>query len=209
METKHIEFQSKWGVTLHNKFIDENSDVLTVLLPGMGYLQDKPLLHYSHKIVMEFNSDVLYVNYGFQLLNKPFENEQLDTLIDETFKIVNSALKTRHKKIIFIGKSLGTVIQSRLAKKFENYKKIQIMLTPIDGTFERAIDYETLVITGTSDPWISKESVKYMEGNKNIKLVKIENGNHSLEAINVFESLEMLKKAVSNIKIYLEEKVKM
>ena len=48
MNKKIIKIPSFWGVSLENLLLSQNSDILTIILPGMGYTKDKPLLNQSN-----------------------------------------------------------------------------------------------------------------------------------------------------------------
>lgn len=46
----NTEIESYFGVTLESNIIKQDSNTLVVLLPGIGYTLDRPLMDYSKKI---------------------------------------------------------------------------------------------------------------------------------------------------------------
>ncbi|EHJ00409.1 hypothetical protein CDLVIII_3864 [Clostridium sp. DL-VIII] len=204
MNETNIQFKSYWGETLSNKCIKQNSDVLAVILPGEGYTNDKPLMYYSSKISLELGLDVLYVDYGFQILHKNFDiNEELDILVRESEQVLIKCLSENYKKIIFIGKSLGTIIQNRLSKELRDYEQVHVYLTPVNETVKYMVNYPCLVVTGKDDGKINSLNMNALESRKNIKLVQIDEGNHSLECLDVLKSIEMLNTIMRTLKNFL------
>ncbi|WP_459481209.1 alpha/beta hydrolase [Clostridium saccharoperbutylacetonicum] len=202
-ETK-IKFKSYWGENLSNKCIKQNSDVLAVILPGESYTNDKPLMYYSSKIALELGLDVLYIDYGFQILHKNFDiNEELDILVKESEQVLIKCLSENYKKIIFIGKSLGTIIQNRLSKELRDYEQVHVYLTPVNETVKYIVNFPCLVITGKEDGKINSLNMNIIQNSKNIKLLQIDEGNHRLECLDVLKSIEMLNTIMRTFKKFL------
>lgn len=206
MNKKIIKISSFWGVTLENLLISQNSDILTIILPGMGYTKDKPLLNFLSKLSINKGYDVFSIEYGFQLAKKSLninDSDEVSYLLKETIESIQCILKKTYKKIIFIGKSIGTVITTKISDKFNEFDQIHILLTPVNATYINKVRYKTLVVTGTEDPMINKIYIDKMMEDKNIKLVTIERGNHSLECSDVFMSIDMIKKSIQEVDNFL------
>lgn len=130
-------------------------------MPGIGYTLDRPLLDYSKKLALELGYDVLSLEYGFQIARKNLLVEkELKHLIDESICIFKSALKGNYTKIVFISKSIGTIVHTLLCDEISGYEVKHIYLTPIDNTLKVGIKEKSLVITGTDDSLINKESIE-------------------------------------------------
>lgn len=204
MNEKNIQLDSHWNVTLENKCIDQNSDILAIILPGEGYTNEKPLMYYSYKIALELGLDVLCVDYGFQIAHKDFDiNSEFDIVAKESEQILKKCLSKRYKKVIFIGKSLGTIIQSRLSKELIAYEQIHVYLTPVDKTFENMVNYPCLAIIGTNDGKINSLNMSMLENSKSIQLVKITDANHRLEHSDALKSIEMLNTTMITLRKFL------
>lgn len=209
MKKEFIELKSSWGVTLKNEYINQNSGILTVILPGLGYINYAPLMHYSYKIALELGFDVLSIEYGFQASRNNFEmHKDLEKVIAECVQVLKKSLHKKYRKIVFVGKSLGTVIQNMLSKEFISYDQAHVYLTPIDKTVENLTAFPCLVVTGTKDTKIDNDSIIKMEENKNFELLKIEEGNHSLECVDTLKSINMLNITITEVKEFIIRNLK-
>ena len=213
MNSFNIEKQSMWKCITKNKLICNESDTLVIILPGLGYTLDKALLDYSKQLILDFKFDCLGIEYGFQVSRESFNRQDendIRELLLETLDIIFSALELRrgkYKRIILIGKSLGTVLQSRIDKEIKENYDIHIKniyLTPINATFKEKLDKEGLIITGTKDTLISSENLEKIKS-EGLRVLGIEDAGHSLCIKgNVLRSIKALEIIIENIKDYLE-----
>ena len=74
--------KSSYDVYLESKVIENKSDILAVILPGIGYTLDRPILDYSKKLCLELGYDVLPIEYGFQAARKEFDKEKFQIVVD-------------------------------------------------------------------------------------------------------------------------------
>ena len=201
----NTEIESYFGVTLESNIIKQDSNTLVVLLPGVGYTLDRPLMDYSKKLALELKYDVLPIEYGFQVARKEFNKEKDFTiLLQESVKQFNLAVNKTYIEIIFIGKSLGTIIQNFLNHEVKEFRVKNIYLTPVNKTYEVGMAENSLVISGTNDPLINKETrinIRKLDG---VKFIDIEGGDHSLNIKDdIIKSIENLKKVIKLEKEYL------
>ena len=155
---------SHWGVELIPTLIKQGSDTLAVILPGIGYTIDRVTLEYSSELALKLGFDLLKVEYGFQVARKEFNVEkEFDIIVEETLEIVENALSENYKNIVIIGKSIGTCVQNLLNDRIEGYNIENIYISPINKTVEMGIKENSLVITGTKDPLLSKENLEKID----------------------------------------------
>lgn len=172
---------SHWGVELIPTLIKQGSDTLAVILPGIGYTIDRVTLEYSSELALKLGFDLLKVEYGFQVARKEFNVEkEFDIIVEETLEIVQNALSENYKNIVIIGKSIGTCVQNLLNDRIEGYNIENIYISPINKTVEMEIKENSLVITGTKDPLLSKENLEKIKDISGADLVTIKDGNHAL-----------------------------
>ena len=172
---------SHWGVELIPTLIKQGSDTLAVILPGIGYTIDRVTLEYSSELALKLGFDLLKVEYGFQVARKEFNLEkEFDIIVEETLEIVQNALSENYKNIVIIGKSIGTCVQNLLNDGIEGYNIENIYISPINKTVEMGIKENSLVITGTKDPLLSKENLEKIKDISGADLVTIKDGNHAL-----------------------------
>jgi hypothetical protein len=96
----------------------------------------------------------------------PKENQSLISVEDnvkEAFIYTNSVLKdfdfSQYDKIVFLSKSLGTVVASLLKKEHKLNNVYQIMITPLEATLPY-IEEQDIVITSDSDHFLPDASKK-------------------------------------------------
>ena len=104
--------------------------------------------------------------------------------------------------MLFISKSVGTVIAASYAKKLggngilygsgEKAKLRHILYTPLEYTFryepENAVGF-----LGTADPWCVPEDVIRIAKEQNVPMHIYERADHSLETGDVLADLKILK----------------
>lgn len=209
MREKYVQLESHWGVTFENKLIEQNSDILTIILPGQNYSNEKPLMYYSSKVALELGLDVFCIDYGFQISHKDFDPDtELEIVIRESINILKKSLFKKYKKIIFVGKSLGTIVQNSLSEKFRDYEQVHIYITPVDKTFENMVKCPCLIITGTEDRKINSLNMKTIEKRDNAELIKIIDGNHRLENLDALNSIKMLNAIMTALKEFMLKHLK-
>ena len=68
-------------------------------------------MYYSQQIALELGLDVLCVDCGFETSHKDFDiDTELDIVVSESTQVLRKCLEKNYKKVIFVGKSLGTII---------------------------------------------------------------------------------------------------
>ncbi|MGL4850658.1 MAG: alpha/beta hydrolase [Clostridium sp.] len=185
---------SKWGVELKGIFKDNGSDTLTIVLPGVAYLIDRSYLDYSRSLASELGYDVLTMEYGFQINRTEFNIEkEFHLMAKETIEAIQKSITKEYKEIVIIGKSIGTCVQVMLNGMFRGKDVKNIYISPIDKTAKHGVCENSLVITGTKDPLLNKESLEKIENVKGVKVVNIDNANHALDIEgNVLQSIKVL-----------------
>lgn len=201
----NIRMLSHFKVSLDCNLIENYSDTLVVLLPGIGYTGDRPLLDYSKRLAVEMRYDVLSIEYGFQVARIPLNHsDEFSIVVRETREIILKALNDRYKKIIFIGKSIGTLVQASIEEKLVKYNIFNIYLTPVSETIKVGVKENSLVIAGNNDPMINDEALNKLREMSNIEFLEIEGADHSLNIKDdVMKSIDVLKNVIDAEKNYL------
>ena len=171
---------------------------LAVVFPGIGYTADKPLLYYARRIAKDHGYEVLPIAYsGFP---KKIKGDR--KRMEESFRI---ALKQSERSlsevdlcsyddVLFIGKSIGTIVAAKIASESVAKEKIRLILyTPLEETFSFPFG-KAIAFTGTDDPWVGKDKnpVPGICENKGIPCTLISYANHSLESKDSFRDLKEL-----------------
>lgn len=173
--------KSHWGVELSPNFVEQGSDTLAIILPGIAYTLDRVTLEYASELALKLGYDVARIEYGFQKSRKGFDvPTEFDIAANETLAQVKSILKPSYKKIIIIAKSIGTCVQNVINKNLKEFDVTNVCISPINKTVEMGIDKNALIITGSSDPLLSKENIESLTASYGHNLINFKRANHSL-----------------------------
>lgn len=181
---------------------------IAVLFPGIGYTCDKPLLYYAGKLAAGKGYEILKVEYGnFPSGIKGDKEKMIEAFqsgLEQTEDILSQVCWEEYEDILFISKSIGTVISAAFAKKYKLNVK-NILFTPLKQTFPFA-DNNSIVFHGTADPWANTDDIVEMCKKLEIPLFLTERGNHSLETGDVIEDLINLKIIMKEVNMFMELK---
>ena len=172
---------------------------LIVLFPGAGYTNDRPLLYYAGFKYQIKGYECLKINYGDCLRQEKEFNEIIEDVKKFVLKQIKEFDFSIYDDIVFVSKSLGTVIAGWIAEILKNDSIRHIYLTPVDETLQYIRNGEniSIVIAGTKDDKLNSAILKTHCEREKIKLELIEKANHSLqttEDINV--NIDILKRVV-------------
>lgn len=182
---------------------------IAVIFPGIGYHTDKPLLYYSTKIAMANGYDVRKINYPEYKVNlKGASEKELLYFVNLALETTKDALKEAdfsiQSDILFISKSIGTVIASAYARSVTGSVR-HILYTPLEQTFEYADKGSGIAFNGTKDNWADCVSVRELSLAADIPITTIENANHSLETGDVMLDLNNLCNIMKRSEAYIRE----
>ena len=189
--------------------MEKKKDKLAVYFPGIGYHKDKPLLYYSSRLLNSIGYQNLFVEYhdlpakvkgNREMMRKAFEMayvqaaEQLSDVDFESFS-----------EIIFVGKSIGTVVAAKYAIEASVEAK-QVWYTPVEDTFSFAgkePDKRIISFLGDADPWSDVDKDKQLAETLGIRLYSYPDCNHSLETEDALKNIEILKDVMNKTKEFL------
>lgn len=103
--------------------------------------------------------------------------------------------------ILFISKSIGTVIASAYASR-HNIKGKSILFTPLTDTFSFARP-GSIAFHGTADPWAETDSIHTLAEQKEVPLFLTPNANHSLETGDVQADLSIIKATMEHVNRFI------
>lgn len=191
MSVSSIMMSSHWGREVRHKYLVQESKVLAVVFPGQNYSAERSLLDYAGKVAAEYGCDLLILEYGYQIARAGFKREELDIVVAECKAAL--AAVPEYEQLLFISKSMGTVIAGRLAAEMGVQQKTShLYLTPIAETLPWIQQSRGSVIYGGSDPMFSGQYASEISGLHNIRVYRIDDANHALEVGSVNESLAVL-----------------
>ena len=176
---------------------------LCIVFPGRKYSCDRSLLYYPSKLLENRGYEMIYLHYNMN--REDDDNRSIDEFISDSEKLFRERIKdidlSKYDKIIFISKSVGTVLAGRITKELPQEKVFNVFITPIDQTLEyiRKVD---LIICGDRD--------QYFKDAKN-KLARFSYAylfpysSHSLESKNNYDkTTKTINDVTSIIHVYFD-----
>lgn len=160
---------------------------VAVVFPGIGYTADKPLLHYSRRIAEQCGYETRIVPYGGFPKKVKGDKDKMrksyEIALTQAKEYLSDIDLARYTDILFIGKSIGTVVAAAIADQNPASAQIRsVIYTPLEQTFSYPLG-DAIVFTGSEDPWVGGESSRIPELCKKHRIPchVILGANHSLE----------------------------
>lgn len=179
--------------------MDNKRKNLIVLFPGAGYTNDKPLLYYAGLKYYTKGYESIKINYGDCLKNDKSFDEKIEITKKFVLEQINGIDFSIYDDILFVSKSLGTVISGWIADTLE-IKARHIYLTPIEKTlqFIKSNKNISVIIAGTKDKLMDVDVLKTHCEQEQIKLELIYDTDHSLELLGDTDiNIDILKRIVA------------
>lgn len=165
------------------KIEKESPKRLAVVFPGVGYTCDKPLLYYSTGIVKKLGYEIIKISYhdlpenikgNPELKRKAFE-----AAISSAKEQLNHIDWNRYEDILFLSKSVGTIVSSAYAK-MNQLKVRNVLYTPVQETFQYA-GTDSVAFHGLLDDWTDSPKLQSTAKEQGICMYLTKDANHSLE----------------------------
>jgi hypothetical protein len=203
-------------VPVPNRFYRQESEThsLAIILPGFGYNVDLPLLYYPGRIALSKTMDLLCLETEYNLhptFSKLTDAEQLACLDADADAAFDAAVSQRaYQKIIFIGKSLGTMEMGHLLERYHTLPNSRwVWLTPVltDPRLVEQIQKHhpiSLFAMGTNDHYYDDSVLRALIKATQGKLITIQEANHSLEIPgNIRQSIQALNQVMTEIEAFM------
>lgn len=195
MNRSYILLPSFWGREVRHRYISNGSSSLVVIFPGKNYPCQLPLLYYASLSAIENNHDVLLLEYGYQSARSELEIDDLHVLVEECARAIHQVVEN-YESLIFVSKSLGTIVAGQVAEAIEDKDIRQLYLTPLNRTVPYIQRSRGIVIYGTKDPSFNNQSIEAIEYLNDMEVHPIQNATHSLEVEMVSHSLVIMNEIV-------------
>lgn len=160
---------------------------LVILLPGVHYGADGPLLFYPALALREAGWDIVQVTYRFQRDVSDFDPAKLSIVVEDCRAAIMAALDQRsYPMLVYIGKSLGAGLAAFLCADFgSNLPTRALYFTPPIGTpifdpiFART-PQPAHIILGTLDRFYDRNALDRLQQTRPFGLTIVEGADHSL-----------------------------
>lgn len=190
--------------------MNPSTNKLAIFFPGIGYHCDKPLLYYSRKLADEAGyKSILTLDYSLVGSNitgnirgdREKMQQAFSYLYGQAAKQLSSVNWSDYNEILFVSKSIGTVIASAYAQN-EHISCHQILYTPLYETYLFS-PQNAIAFLGTSDPWSNIEKVTDISREQKIPLFLYPDANHSLETKDTLRNIKTLQDVMEKAKRFL------
>ncbi|MCI9081504.1 MAG: glycosyltransferase family 1 protein [Lachnospiraceae bacterium] len=170
---------------------------IAVYFPGIGYHCDKPLLYYSRNAACELGyENYRNVAYTYKAGNIRGDDKKMKEAYEALFLQAETELAdliwSDYDDVLFISKSIGTIIAASYAQKYGLKHARHILYTPLAQTYLFSPNH-AIGFIGTADPWIDTDEIIQLSRTNQIPLTVYEGCNHSLECNHTLRDLENLK----------------
>lgn len=179
---------------------------LCIVFPGRRYSYDRSLLYFSSRYLEFLGYEVINLHYDISREVK--ETEPLEKNIRDaasyTLANTDEIEFEKYDKIVFISKSIGTLVACNLKKYIGDRNKniYQIMFTPLDGTIPFISD-EDLIFCGDKDRFLENPEEK-LQRFSNSYIYK--GFTHSLEKPGDYKaSIKLLEDVMTKVDEYMKK----
>ena len=161
---------------------------LAILFSGVNYSVDCPLLYYAGDICENAGFEIYEVKYeGYGKAQTAAKASYLEECIKLEYEALKGKLPRdmlqEYEELVFVSKSMGTVLAAHLEEDYGLQNVTHVMLTPIDQTlpYLKAQKKIAYMVTGTADNKVNHEVLREMSREHNYPLTEIEGAGHRLE----------------------------
>jgi len=197
-----------------NTFIrqqDETSHA-AIILPGLGYTAQMPLLYYIGELLLAQGTDVLQVNYNyidaFRGLDRAAQHRWLAADSDAAYRAL--VAQQSYAYLTVVGKSLGTLAMAHLFATHDfSTRPTALWLTPVltnTAVREQIVAFPgpSLVVIGTADSFYDPGLLAAIGETPTRRFAIIEGADHGMNVNDdVFQSLQALEQTLHAIADFL------
>jgi predicted alpha/beta-hydrolase family hydrolase len=190
----------------------ESASRLVVVLPGIGYTCQMPLLYYPTRVAIELGMDVLWLEYDYirdadyQALPEAKKEYRLFCDTEAALRVAQS--QRPYNLVILIGKSMGTRAISHLVTLDSGILGGIAWITPVltDLNVRAQIKgrKNDLIVLGTADHYFDQPYVAELMAAKNNELLLVDGADHSMEIQgNTLRSVQIMEEITGIVRSFL------
>jgi hypothetical protein len=208
-----LEAKGFGGVPVPNTFVRQaaGADTLGILLPGVGYTCEMPLLYYSRHLLESRGCDVLAVEYDYRQLPEGTSlDEAFDRLMKDATAVIAAGLAQRdYLNIVLVGKSLGTIAMAHLGDLFADRAVRWCWYTPLlkrDDVLEQIKERGrgSLVVIGTADSHYDAGILAELDAQFGATNVIVRDADHGIDIPgDIRRSLDGIRQVIAGLETFL------
>lgn len=177
---------------------------IAVIFPGVGYKKDRPLLYYAGKIAANCGYELRFIEFSEiewskeKLKDHDFLLKTLEKCLNITGKTLEDTGDLSGDEVVFISKSIGTVVATAYEKKRSLSVK-QICFSPLEMIDDYVREKGAVLFCADSDPYADYNTLDRIAKEKKLEIQRVSGGNHSLETGDVFTDLDNMKSMMQRV----------
>lgn len=169
---------------------------IAVFFPGRRYSVDCPLLYFADFVCSRKGYNRAFLHYARHREEKSNSTipEDIENAKDYVMATIQAKELENYDDIVFVSKSVGTVMAGYVREELKLKNVRNIYMTPLPQTLPYIESTGSIVIAGTEDKFLDKDSLKSFCDDKGVELYQFEGLGHSMETDNVRGSLDIICK---------------
>lgn len=183
------------------------SKKIAVFFPGRKYSVDCPLLYFADFVCKLKGYERAFLHYARH--REEINTSSIEADIQNTKAYVTATIQAKeldqYDEVVFVSKSLGTVLAGYIREALGLKNVRNIYLTPLTETLPYIEKENSIVVAGTNDSFLPKDQLKAFCQEKQVKLYQMEGLGHSLETDKIDTSLTVISNVSKIIEEFLEE----
>jgi hypothetical protein len=202
------------GLPLPNRYYRQKGAAtgLAVMLPGLHYNSDMPLLYYPARLLLQHGYDVVqiqpdYTRPAFQGASEAEQNAWLR--VDARTAVKTGRGRRPDGRLVLLGKSIGTLGVAQLVDSEFTADAYYIWLTPLlqrSGLVSAAKQCKgvSLFVVGSADPTYDPGVMEDICETTGAKLLLLQDANHLLEVPeDIQRSLRLMDQLLTGIEAFI------
>ena len=191
-------------------WMDERGELrrrkLAVFFPGWRHSTDRALLYYPEKLCRNLGYETVLLHYDYPRDRKT-ENFSFEQTEEQAWKTVQTELDSRklndYQEILFVSKSMGTVLAGKAEREYGLTGVRHCFLTPLPQTVKYFKEQGQLVVAGTKDPYFPVEDLESVCEKREMRYYLVENVGHNLEVDEIQGTLWILTEVMRQIENFI------
>lgn len=189
------------------------SDTLLVMLPGLGYTNQMPLMFYLRELGIARRWDVLEVNYDYRHIARDTSAEEWSArFVADVLPAMEAAnARGEYRQIVLAGKSIGTNVMSTILNKGFTAATAFIWLTPLfhsPAVREAMTTHQPAVAVFGDQDFAAKDADLASIAKSGVHMIVMPGGDHSMMIENhVPESIFAMAQIMHELDNWLEQTV--
>ncbi len=215
-ELESLDIEGYNGKEIRNKFLKQRkgSGPISIILPGLRYNIDMPMLYYTTGILIEAGHNVLSVDLRYpetpDFLSVS-DQERKDWMFKDAEAIYNAVQRLEgFNQSVLVGNSLGTLQMCYLVQNYPDIKGCKMLwLAPLlqnNWVLDQIVAHKgkSLVVIGTTDSNYDDAKVARLVEEGKCDVVTITRGNPNFDVPGgVLASMEQLTSIMSSFKDFI------